>query len=176
MAARAVPERAGWASKTLAVAPSDQVLEIGCGRGTLVSLLCEQLVDGKIIALDRSVTMVRLAEQRNAAHVAAGRAEFRVTEFATAGLVTGQFDKVCAVNVNLFWVRPAGNDLSLVRRVLKPGGALCLCYELPVRARAQAVTERLRSALTAQGFTTTFAHGVTKRQHALLSVLARPAG
>jgi hypothetical protein len=41
---------------------------------------------GKILAIDRSATMVRLATQRNADNIAAGKAVFRATALSAAGL------------------------------------------------------------------------------------------
>src|SRR5919109_3459863 len=102
MAARAVPERLRWAVELLDVAPDDELLEIGCGRGVAVELICAKLDRGKITAIDRSATMTAAAEQRNAEHVAAGRALIRTTDLAAADLPRGAFDKVFAINVNLF--------------------------------------------------------------------------
>ncbi len=39
-----------------------------------------------------------------------------------------RFDKVVAMNVNLFWVRSPAEELELIRRLLVPGGALYLFY------------------------------------------------
>ncbi|MEK8108935.1 methyltransferase domain-containing protein [Micromonospora sp. M12] len=53
--------RQRWAVETMAVAPDDQVLEIGCGRGAAVSLVADQLTTGRIVAIDRAATMVKMA-------------------------------------------------------------------------------------------------------------------
>jgi hypothetical protein len=49
-----VAERFRWAVETLDPAPSDRLLEIGCGPGVAVSLICETLSTGTITAIDRS--------------------------------------------------------------------------------------------------------------------------
>lgn len=46
MAANMVPERVAWAVDMLNVAPDDQLLEIGCGAGQAVSLICQRLDTG----------------------------------------------------------------------------------------------------------------------------------
>jgi SAM-dependent methyltransferase len=117
----------------LAPGPEDRLLEIGCGPGVAVALVCEHLAGGRITAVDRSPIAIRRAAARNAGHVAAGRAVLR-----TAALESlrpedlpegpGGFDKVFAMNVNLFWVRDPARELELIRALLKPGGALFLFY------------------------------------------------
>jgi trans-aconitate methyltransferase len=41
--------------------PDDQLLEIGCGPGVAVGLLCERLVGGRIVAIDRSAAAISRA-------------------------------------------------------------------------------------------------------------------
>jgi cyclopropane fatty-acyl-phospholipid synthase-like methyltransferase len=76
MVASRIPERLVWAVDTLQVAPDDRLLEIGCGAGLAVSLVCERLHTGTITAIDQSEAMIRLAQQRNQANIAAGKAVF----------------------------------------------------------------------------------------------------
>jgi SAM-dependent methyltransferase len=113
--------------------PDDRLLEIGCGPGVAVALVCEHLAGGRITAIDRSPTAIRRAATRNAGHVAAGRAVLRAAALESLRPEDlpegpGGFDKVFAMNVNLFWVRAPTRELDLVRALLKPGGALFLFY------------------------------------------------
>ncbi|MEV6817106.1 class I SAM-dependent methyltransferase [Micromonospora sp. NPDC051296] len=174
MPAAAVPERIRWAVETLAVKPTDRLLEIGCGGGVAVALLCPRLSTGRIVAIDRSETATARARRRNDADVRAGRATIRTVAFRPAdisavGLDSERFDTIFAINVNLFWTGPARDELALVRRLLAPGGAVYLCYE-PPRGRGDEITGKVTSALAASGFSVT-----TRRSASLAGIAGRPA-
>src|SRR5688572_32158921 len=97
-------ERFLWAVDTLAVDPDDRVLEIGCGHGVAVSLVCERLTSGRITAIDRSQKMIEMAARRNREHVASGRAVLKTAALEQADLGDERFDKVFAFNVAPFWL------------------------------------------------------------------------
>jgi protein-L-isoaspartate O-methyltransferase len=59
-----VPERVRWAVERLAVQPSDRVLEIGCGSGVAATMICERLVEGQMLAIDRSEVQIERARRR----------------------------------------------------------------------------------------------------------------
>ncbi|KAB2343718.1 SAM-dependent methyltransferase [Actinomadura rudentiformis] len=147
-----VPERVRWAVETLRVRPGDRVLEIGCGVGVAVSLLCDRLEDGTITAIDRSAKAIATAGRRNAAHVEAGRAVLEVASldaFSDAGV----FDKIFAINVNVFWVGRATVELEVIRRHLAPDGRLWLFYEPPTPENADEVAQKVAGGLQGAGFT-----------------------
>jgi SAM-dependent methyltransferase len=170
MAGSAVPERLRWAVRTMAVAPSDHLLEIGCGTGLAISLICDRLIDGRITAIDRSATAIRQAERRNRGHVSSGRAIVRVGTLADSDLDGERFDKIFAVDVNLFWARSPATELAIVRRLLKPAGGLYLCYEPPGADRAAELARRLPVVLTEHGFSTSTVTSTTTRAGSLLCV------
>jgi cyclopropane fatty-acyl-phospholipid synthase-like methyltransferase len=138
------PERLVAAVDGLDVRQGDRVLEIGCGRGVAAQLIARRLTDGQLVALDRSAAATAAAVERNAEAVANGVVRFVTMSMADVDpAVLGRFDRVFAVNVNLFWVGPARRELHLIRELLKPAGVLVLCYDPP---RAEQV-DRLRTTL-----------------------------
>jgi ubiquinone/menaquinone biosynthesis C-methylase UbiE len=148
----AVPARIRWALELLDVQPDDWLLELGCGSGVAVSLACETLREGQIVAIDRSPAMVDRAVRRNEPHVVSGRAAILLGEVTTLDLPEGGFTKLLAINVNLFWTRSPAPELGRIARLLAPGGLLTLVYEVPSAARATAIAETVRAQLVSAGF------------------------
>ena len=72
------------------IGPDDRVLEIGCGHGVAVSLLCERRA--RVTAIDRSAKMIDAATARNRKHIASGRAEVIRASLRDADLGDRQFD------------------------------------------------------------------------------------
>jgi SAM-dependent methyltransferase len=170
------PDRLTAAVDSLDVQPGDRILEVGCGRGVAAELICQRLTDGHLVTLDRSAGAVAAAAARNAGWVAADRVRFHTLSIEDAEPdVLGRFDKVFAVNVNHFWVRPARRELRLIGELLEPGGALLLCYEPPGAERARRLEATLLEHLAAAGFAGT-ATTRTLARSLLLVVRARPIG
>lgn len=144
--------RRRWVVDALAVAPDDHVLEVGCGGGSAVALICQRLATGTVLAIDRSAVMVRQARRRNSAYVDSGRAEIRHATFETADLPEGRFDKIFAVNLSAFWLGDASGHLARVRKLLAPEGSLHLFVERPTPAIATTVAERITRLLRAHGY------------------------
>jgi cyclopropane fatty-acyl-phospholipid synthase-like methyltransferase len=147
-----VPERVRLAVDLLGVEPDDRLLEVGCGPGVAASLVCERLATGTMLAIDRSAIQIERARRRNAEHVASGRLELRTAALADLDVGRDRFEKVFAVNVNLFWLGPGSRELERVRAALAPGGKLFLFYEPPSAGRLREVTGRLAAVLTSGGF------------------------
>jgi ubiquinone/menaquinone biosynthesis C-methylase UbiE len=158
-----------WAVETMSLAPADRVLEIGCGHGVAVSLVCERLGAGKVTAIDRSAKMIEAARRRNREHIAAGKAELILAAVDEADLGAQRFDKVFAVHVRAVWDRP--RELDIVRGWLAPGGTLYLFHQEPgwvTGRKPRKFTERLTRILEANGFAVSDV--VTGRTRPALSV------
>jgi ubiquinone/menaquinone biosynthesis C-methylase UbiE len=117
----------------LGIAPDDRVLEIGCGHGVAATHVCERLRGGRLTAVDRSPKMIAAAARRNAAHVAAGRAEFLVGELEALDVGDRRFDLVFAVRVGLFHREPERAH-DLVAPWLAPGGRVLSFFDPPSAA------------------------------------------
>lgn len=147
-----ITDRLAWAVDTLAIEPADRLLEIGCGHGVAVSLVCERLAGGRIMAIDRSAKMIAMAEKRNRSFVADGRATFQAASLAEADFGDQRFDKLFAVNVGLFRAGRAA-ELAQIKRHLAPDGALYLFHQDPWVPRTPTPTDTLTTLLSGNGFT-----------------------
>jgi len=123
--AKTVSDRIRWGVDAMDIQPSDQVLEIGCGHGVAVALVCVRLDDGRIIALDRSAKMIAAAQTRNARWVATGKAAFFQAAFPDLDLGDRRFSKIVAIHVPLFRGDRAA-AIATLRRLLEPGGTVSL--------------------------------------------------
>jgi SAM-dependent methyltransferase len=160
-----VPERVRWAVELLDVRPADRILELGCGPGAAVELVCARLRDGLITAVDRSPAAIERAARRTAGQPA----RFACLEIAAAGDLDDRFDKIFAVNVNLFWTRRADAEIEVVKRLLLPGAPLHLVFEAPPGGAAGPAGRTAAAALAGHGFRSTTTH----RSESLLCVSAR---
>jgi len=147
-----IPARLSWTVRILDPKPGEAVMEVGCGNGLLLSLLCDTAAT-RIVAIDRSDHAVATATVRNAAAIAAGKAVIRATELAAADLGE-RFDAIVAVNVNLFWLDPR-REMAAVERLLKPGGRLLLVYDPPSAGKADDIAALLAPRLATAGFAIT---------------------
>ena len=145
-------ERLVWAVETLAVEPDDRLLEIGCGHGVAVSLVCERLDGGTITAIDRSEKMIEAAKKRNADHVAAGVASFQTATPLDADLGGARFGKVFAINVGMFFRQRPVRELAILREHLAPGGRLFLFHEPPPGSTAPPIAAPVPALLEEGGF------------------------
>jgi ubiquinone/menaquinone biosynthesis C-methylase UbiE len=147
-------DRLAWAVEVLDVGPDASILEVGCGHGVAVSLVCERLDRGSITAVDRSSKMIEAARLRNAAYT--DRARFITASIEDADLGEETYDKAFAVHVAA--LHRGGDALEAVRRRLAPGGALYLFSQAPGwkgSRDAERFGTELSAALEVAGFSKT---------------------
>ena len=144
-------DRLAWAVEALDVAPEDRILEVGCGHGVAVSLVCEQLGGGQITAVGRSAKMIAAARKRNGA--CADKLQLIQSTIEQADLGEGTYDKVFAIHVAA--LHKPGPALDVVRERLAPGGRLYLFSQAPgwtTRAPAERFAAELGDMLDGAGF------------------------
>ncbi len=93
-------DRLIWAVDALGVRPTDRLLEVGCGHGVAVSLVCAKLDGGHITAIDQSPKMIAMATKRNAACIAASTASFVHVSLHAAELGAARFDKIFGIRIH----------------------------------------------------------------------------
>ncbi len=170
MTTTAVPERVRWAIEMLAVDPGDRILEIGCARGVALALIGERLRSGRITGVDRSRVAIAAATARTRALVRAGRVHLHTSALADATL-EGPFDKVFAINVNVFWLKPA-RELAVIRGVLARRGRLYLFYEPPSPSQRKRLIDTCTAFLEDARFTVTQVLSASARG---IGLIAAPA-
>lgn len=144
--------RLRWAVDQLDVQPEDRLLELGCGHGVAVSLICERLRGGAVVGVDRSAKMITAASTRNARHVSAGRARFITAELHVADLGGDCFDKALAVRFPPLLRGEPGPILDAVRDHLAEGGRLYVVEHSLADSPIQGVADAIASRLGAHGF------------------------
>lgn len=144
------PERIKWAVEVLSVRPQEKILEIGCGNGHAVELICKQLSTGKIVGVDRSAKAIRTAEANNRSCIIAGKAEFLNITVARLKLQE-RFDKIFAINVNVFWTGPRG-EIAALGTLMSSSSRLYLFYELPSLSQLEKVIKNATQHLSDQDF------------------------
>lgn len=105
----------------------NSVLEIGPGSGTHVNRLFDKAKNLSYSAVDISELMISEAMKNNTALVKNGQASFSLSDGKTLDFENNTFDKIFTVNTLYFWNDPVGYAGEIFK-VLKPGGAFCLCF------------------------------------------------
>lgn len=144
-----VPARIPWAVEQLPDAA--RILEIGCGGGHALALLCARFPRAAVTAIDRSALQATRARELNRAAIEQGRARVEEMSLDDAPAALGTFDAVLAINVNAFWTDPAPS-LACLARLLGPEGRAFLVYEPPSASRLAALRARLTALLAEHGF------------------------
>ena len=109
----------------LDIAPSDIVLEIGCGPGDGLRLLSQYLRDGYAIGLDHSILMLHAAQALNKKRALDGNISFIHSGIERIPLRSSSVDKIVAINVAYFFSCD-GAEIREARRLLKLHGKIAL--------------------------------------------------
>lgn len=140
-----------WAVGLLDVRPDDVILEIGCGYGHSIPLICEKLDTGHLTAIDRSEKMTAAARKANAAYLESGRVSLLHQDLLDRALPAGHFDKIFLYNINTFWMDPAA-ELREIKRLLGRGGKFYLFHQPPPGLEVDEYIEAFAANLDRFGF------------------------
>jgi len=115
--------RALWELARFHPGPVHDALDFGCGTGALARLLGMRFAGARIVALDFSDKMVRLAQGTRRGRVGPARVRYAVANVARLPFPDGSFD----VATSAFVARnlsDLGASFRELRRVLRPQGTL----------------------------------------------------
>lgn len=139
----------------LAPTPDDRLLEIGCGHGKATLSLAMGGAFAHLLALDRSPSAIAAAraalQQAGLAPAARAKVTFRLGQLAGFNPGADRFDRIFAINVNLFWL-DATRELPVLRQALARNGRLLLFYRPPIAGKIRRMVEGVRANLDGAGF------------------------
>lgn len=165
------PARIKWAIELLELDKQHNVLEIGCGSGVAAQHICAKLGYGNYTGLDRSPAAIKAAQERNRRYINAGRAFFSApAPFAAADHSRSLFERLLAVNVNLFWTDDGAGAEELAS-LTKANSRIVLVYQPPESSQRAKIARALRKRFSPH-FATITARMRTLDGAALLGVVA----
>jgi ubiquinone/menaquinone biosynthesis C-methylase UbiE len=128
----------------LALAPGDQLLDVGFGGGLLIRQAIASAPGLFVAGIDVSRPMIARGRRAFRDEIRQGRVDIAEADVSSIPYADDRFDKAAAINTLHFWPDAAAG-LREVRRVLKPGGTLVIAV------RPKEFLERVR--FTTLGFT-----------------------
>ena len=134
-------ERNFWTVSLLDIQPGDRVLEIGFGPGLAIERAARLASRGRVVGLDHSEVMWKVASRRNRGAIEAGLVELRRADVADLPIPSVGFDKVFTVNCMMFWPDPVA-ALRRLREVMRPGGTLAVTHQPRNAGASEADVER----------------------------------
>ncbi len=122
-------ERNLWTLDVLNIEDGERLLEIGFGPGFAIQQAVTKASGLRIVGIDRSTLMLRMATKRNQSAIRQGKIELRLGSVEDPPLKPGEtFDKIYAVNTYQFWIDPKRCLAQLVG-VLTPEGKIAMTFQ-----------------------------------------------
>jgi trans-aconitate methyltransferase len=144
--AQSSPAQKQWARELIQkinLSDHEQVLDIGCGDGTVTAAIAECIPQGAVLGIDRSSDMIRFARGKFPRKIYPNLS-FAEGDAQTLGF-SGKFDLVFS-NAALHWVYDHGPVLAGIARALRQGGRMIV--QMGGKGNAGQVFEVLDMLLT----------------------------
>jgi ubiquinone/menaquinone biosynthesis C-methylase UbiE len=116
-----------FVKETLSIKKSDHILEIGCGTGSLIKIIADELENGIVEGIDFSKTMISMAKKKNKKHIGNKKAIIRLGNFDQLQFENNSYDKIFSVNTIYFWKNPV-ISISKAFDLLKANGMIVLGF------------------------------------------------
>lgn len=126
----------------LDVRPGHAVLEIGSGTGHALQKAARRARGGRVLGIDISELMVKLARKRNSRAIERGEVDVRAGDIASLSFGEATFDRIFSVHCVYFW-HDVDAVLAKLAATLKPEGRLVLAF----RPQSDDVPERFRDPI-----------------------------
>jgi len=117
-----------WGLLKLNLEKNSSVLDIGCGGGNTISLLCKIAYEGRICGIDYSYEAVKQSIKKNQNAVNTGLVEVEHGSVLKIPQKDSEFNYVTAVQTHYFWPELEASILE-INRVLKNKGKLMIVSE-----------------------------------------------
>jgi ubiquinone/menaquinone biosynthesis C-methylase UbiE len=99
----------------------DEILKIGFGNGRMISNMAAKISFGKVIGIEISEDMIKVARKKNMPYIEEGKVKILKASVEEIPFDNESFDKVFTANTIYFWP-DAQVDILEVKSVLKKGG------------------------------------------------------
>src|SRR5262252_10070000 len=98
-----------WALEPVTIAPTDVVLDVGCGGGRTIQKLAARATQGRVRGIDYSEASVSVARATNAEAIAGGRVAIELGSVTNLPYPDRTFTVVTAVETHYYWPDLAAN-------------------------------------------------------------------
>lgn len=161
-------QRIEWAVSELALKGNENILEIGFGPGAAIKKISQKISTGKITGYDISELMVKQASHRNKKDIKSGKVQLYHTSKFNFESYKSYFDKILAINVNLFWKDPVA-ELANLKSLLRENGLIQIVFEphwIKSEGKYKEICDNLRESLIKAGFNivNAYIHSLNKKK------------